>query len=146
MARIPRVLHEHINTAHPKNVCLVGTVQPDGYAQISPKGSVQVFDDETLAYWDRGSGRTHEAVTDGTKVMIYYRNPELGAAGTKLLPAGGIARFYGVAELADGDANDKIYDNMVQAERDRDPDKKGSGVLIRVERAENLSGQPLDLD
>ena len=146
MARIPKALHEHINSAYPNNVCLVGTVQPDGYAQISPKGSVQVYDDETLAYWDRGSGSTHEAVTNGTKVLIYYRNPELGAAGTKLLPAGGIARFYGVAELADDKASDKIYDNMVQPERDRDPDKNGSGVLIKVERAENLAGKPLDLD
>ena len=39
MATIPNVLHEHINTAFPANVCLVGTAQPDGYAQISPRGS-----------------------------------------------------------------------------------------------------------
>jgi hypothetical protein len=35
---------------------------------------------------------------------------------------------------------------MLQAERDRDPEKKGSGVLVKVERAENLGGKPLDLD
>ena len=39
---IPKVLHEHINTDFPANVALVGTVQPDGYAQISPRGSTTV--------------------------------------------------------------------------------------------------------
>ena len=40
MAIVPRVLHEHINTAFPDNVCLVGSIQADGYPQISPRGSV----------------------------------------------------------------------------------------------------------
>jgi len=148
MARIPKALHEEINNAFPKNVCLVGSVRSDGYAQVSPKGSMLVFDDETLGYWDRGKGSTHEAVQDGSKVMVYFRNPELGAAGTKLLPAGGIARFYGTAKLvANGSPEaEKIYNTMVQPERDRDPDKNGSGVLIKVESAEDLGGNPLNLD
>ena len=33
-AKIPKALHEHINTAFPANVCLVGTVLPSGFAQI----------------------------------------------------------------------------------------------------------------
>ena len=148
MASIPKVLHDYLNTAFPQNVCLVSSVQPDGYAQVSPKGSLQVYDDQTLAYWDRGKGSTHDAVEDGSKVTVYYRNPELGAAGTKLLPAGGIARFYGTAKLvANGSPEaEKIYASMVQPERDRDPEKKGSGVLIKIERAEDLGGNPLNLD
>ena len=35
---------------------------------------------------------------------------------------------------------------MVQQERDSDPDKKGFAVLIRVERTEDLRGQPLPMD
>ena len=35
---------------------------------------------------------------------------------------------------------------LVQPEKDRDPDKKGFAVLIRVERAEDLDGAPLQLD
>ena len=34
---------------------------------------------------------------------------------------------------------------LVQPEKDRDPDKKGFAVLIKVERAEDLDGQPLTL-
>jgi len=35
---IPKVLHEHIDTAFPANVCLIGVALPDGYAQITPRG------------------------------------------------------------------------------------------------------------
>ena len=51
MAKIPQVLHEHINTAYPANVCLIGTVLPNGFAQITPRGSTMVFDDEHNALW-----------------------------------------------------------------------------------------------
>ena len=39
LTTIPKVLHEHINTAYPAHVCLVGTALPNGYAQITPRGS-----------------------------------------------------------------------------------------------------------
>ena len=42
MAKIPKALHEHINTAFPAHVCLVGTVLPSGFAQVSPRGSTRV--------------------------------------------------------------------------------------------------------
>jgi len=48
---IPKTLQPHINTAFPENVCLVGTVQPNGYAQITPRGSTMVLDDDHIALW-----------------------------------------------------------------------------------------------
>ena len=48
MARIPTNLHKYINSAFPENVVLVGTALPDGFVQISPRGSVIVYDDETI--------------------------------------------------------------------------------------------------
>ena len=65
MARIPKVLHQPINSAFPANTCVVGTVQPNGYAQISPRGSIMVFDDQHIALWERGKGSTFEALHDG---------------------------------------------------------------------------------
>ncbi len=145
MAKIPAKLHDYINDAFPQNVILVGTCLDDGFAQISPRGSVIVYDDETLGFWDRGRGKTHDSVKDGTKVTFYYRNTALRDEG--LLPKGGIARFYGTAKLhMDDEVSDHIYDTMKEAERDRDAEKKGSGVLVKIERAEDLSGAPLDLD
>ena len=66
MAKIPVHLQSYINDAFPKNVILVGTVLEDGYAQVSPRGSVLVWDEETLAFWDRGRGQTHDTVQSGT--------------------------------------------------------------------------------
>ena len=148
MAIIPKSLHEHINSAFPQNVCLVGTVMKDGFANISPRGSTQVFDDETLAVWDRGGRASSEALENGTKLTVYFRNPALGArGGNGLLPAGGIARFYGTAEIhTAGDAYEQVWNNMVQQERDADADKKGFAVLIRLQRVEDLRGQALPKD
>ena len=39
MTAIPKALQEHINTAYPAHVCLIGTVLPNGYAQVTPRGS-----------------------------------------------------------------------------------------------------------
>ncbi len=142
MAKIPEALHEHINAAFPKNVCLVGTVQPGGWAQISPRGSVLVFDDETLAYWDRGSGATHDEVSDGSQVTVFFKNPELRASG--ILPRGGIARFYGTASIhTEGPVREQIWEKMIQPEKDHDPEKKGRGVLLKIDRAEDLAHGPL---
>ena len=59
MAKIPQALHEHINTAYPIHVCLLATVLKSGYAQVTPRGSMMVFDDEHFAFWERGRGSTH---------------------------------------------------------------------------------------
>ena len=145
MARIPKVLQEHIQTAFPANVCLVGSVLPDGYAQLTPRGSTMVFDDEHFALWERGRGTTSGNLENGSKLTVFFRKPELRQAG--VLPKGGIARFYGVAEIhKSGPIYDQIWERLIEPEKKNDPEKKGYGVLIRVERAEDLSGDPLQLD
>ena len=145
MSVIPKVLHHHINNAFPGNVCLMATVLPNGFAQVTPRGSTMVFDDEHFATWERGRGSTTEHLEDGTKVTIFFRKPELRQSG--VLPRGGIARFYGTAEIhRDGPVYEQIWERLIQPEKNNDPDKKGFGVLIRVERAEDLRGEPLNLD
>ena len=147
MATIPAALHGYINTAYPQNVCLLGTVTADGFAQISPRGSVVVLDAGTLGLWDRGGRASSEALADGARLMVYFRNPALSAVargGNGLLPVGGIARFYGTAELhRAGAAYERVWAEMPQGERDSDPQKKGFAVLIKVQRAEDLRGQAL---
>ena len=145
MSRIPRALHEHINTAFPANVCLVATVLPDGFAQVTPRGSTMVYDDEHLALWERGRGSTSAALADGARVTVFFRKPQLRESG--LLPRGGIARFYGTAEIhRTGPVYEEVWRRLVQPEKDRDPDRKGFAVLISVQRAEDLGGSPLPLD
>ncbi|HIF60537.1 MAG TPA: hypothetical protein EYQ26_13755 [Rhodospirillales bacterium] len=151
MGLIPDWLVDGINDAFPKNVCLVGVALDDGFAQISPRGSVCVYDENTLALWDRGSGRPHqgkttETVVNGTKITVYYRNTEFGAkGGNGMLPAGGIARFYGSAEVhtEDGEVREKVWNTMHPKEREGDADKLGYAVLIHLERVEQLNNKPL---
>jgi len=97
VGRIPKTLHEHINTAFPANVCLVATVLPNGFAQVTPRGSTMVYDDDHLALWERGKGSTNTNLVNYSKVTMFFRKPQLREAG--VLPKGGIARFYGTAEI-----------------------------------------------
>ena len=142
MAKIPKILQPHIDTAFPANVCLVASVLPNGFAQVTPRGSTMVLDDQHLALWERGKGSTNANLENGTKVTVFLRKPALRESG--LLPKGGIARFYGTAEIhKSGPVYEEIWTRLVQPEKDRDPEKKGFGVRIKVERAEDLDGQPL---
>jgi hypothetical protein len=144
VATIPKTLQPHINTAFPEHVCLVGTALPNGYAQITPRGSTMVLDDEHIGLWERGKGSTNAALHDGTKVTVYFRKPQLRADG--VLPKGGIARFYGTAKVVkSGPQYEEVWRKLVQPEKDRDPDKKGYAVLIAIDRAEDLAGEALKL-
>ncbi len=101
-----------------------------------------VWDGDALAYWERGGGTSGEHVQDGTKVTVYFRKPELRESGD--LPLGGIAWFYGTATLHDeGPVREEVWERMVEPEKERDPDKQGRAVLIHIERAGDLRGDPL---
>jgi hypothetical protein len=144
MAKIPEILQPHINTAFPANVCLVGSVLPNGFAQISPRGSTMVFDDRHIALWERGKGSTNENLADGTPLTVYFRKPQLREEG--VLPKGGIARFYGHARIyRSGPIYEEVWRRLVQPEKDRDPQKGGYAVLIEIDKAEDLDGQSLGL-
>ena len=115
--------------------CLVGTVGEDGYPSLGPKGSVLVFDDQTLAYWER----SHRSSIVNVKVVVYYRNP---AARDKL--PGGAVRFYGRAEVHEsGPVREKVRAMVVPAELEKDPENKGIAVLIHVDRIGDLGGKTL---
>jgi hypothetical protein len=145
MAKIPKALQSHINTAFPAHVCLLGSALPNGYAQITPRGGTMVFDDEHLALWERGKGSTSANMKDGTPLTVFFRKPQLREEG--LLPKGGIARFYGKAKIyKSGPVYEEVWRRLVQPEKDRDPNKGGYAVLIEIERAEDLDGDSLKVD
>lgn len=143
MSHIPDFLNQAILDAYPDKCCLVSTLLADGYCQVALRGSLHVYDQDTIAYWDRGSGTIHETVKDGSKVTVFFRDPALRASGQ--LPAGGTARFYGIAEVheADGEIRDRVWNGMIEVERERDPEKAGRAVLVKLERAEHLNHKPL---
>lgn len=145
MAKIPKTLQPHINSAFPANVCLVGSALANGFAQITPRGGTMVFDDGHIALWERGKGSTNANLRDGTPLTVYFRKPQLREEG--ILPKGGIARFYGRAKIhKSGPVYEEVWRRLIQPEKDRDPNKAGFAVLIEVERAEDLDGAALTLE
>src|SRR5437764_12215231 len=145
MAKIPKVLQPHIDTAFPAHVCLVGSVLPSGFAQITPRGGTMVFDDQHIALWERGKGSTSAHLKDGAALTVFFRKPQLREEG--ILPKGRIARFYGRAKIhTSGPVYEQVWERLVTPEKDRDPDKAGFAVLVEIERAEDLDGDPLKLD
>ncbi len=114
--------------------CVVGTASGEGRPQISMKGSVLVFDLETLAYWERARRSALENVAANPNVVIFYRNPELRITW----------RFHGTAEVVEsGKIRDDVMSRTVAAELDRDPERQGAAVLVHVERITTLTGEIL---
>ena len=118
--------------------CLVGTATRDGKPQISPKGSVAVLDDQTLCYWERSLRTAFALLGENSNVVVYYRN----FARTSEIPYRGAAmRFHGRARIVKtGPEREKVWNATIPAEQERDPQKAGVGVLIDVDRIEELSG------
>ncbi len=140
MTTIPKSLHEHINTAYPAHVCLIGTTLPDGYAQITLRGSTMVFDDEHFALWERGRGSTNANLADGTKVTVFFRKPPLRESG--LLPRGGIARFYGTAKIyKSGPIYEEIWKRLIEPEKKGDPEKPYGTPLSSLDSTLTASGR-----
>lgn len=114
--------------------CMVGTASRDGEPQISVKGSVLVYDQESLAYWERSKRSALENVGENPNVVIFYRNTE------KRLNW----RFYGTATIHEaGAVREDVMSRTVQAELDRDPDRQGVAVVVRLNKIAELSGNVL---
>ncbi len=114
--------------------CFLGTASKDGVPQISIKGSVAVYDDETICYWERAKRSALENVGDNHNVVIFYRNP-----GKRFN-----WRIQGTASIHEsGDERDRALTLTPQAELDRDPDLAGVAVLVKVEKITELSGNVL---
>jgi hypothetical protein len=146
VAMIPKKLQPEINNAYEQEyeVPLIGIALPDGYVNVMPRGSTQVYDDDHFSFWIRGRGTTDKLMRDGLKFTVFFRKLRLRSDG--VLPIGGIARFYGtIAVHKSGPVYDKVWERLIPGEKKWDPDKKGFAVLLKVERAEDLFGQPLKL-
>ena len=114
--------------------CIVGTSDKDGQPQLSLKGSVMVFDSETLAYWERAKRSALENVLANPKVVVLYNNMKDRVRW----------RFYGEAEVHESDAiREEVMSRTVQVELDRDPDRLGVAVLVKVNKISELNGNVL---
>lgn len=121
-------------------VCLLGTSGPHG-PNISPKGSMMLFDDDHLAYWERSKKQALDNLQHDPRVVVVYSNMQAQRDGVL---ASGILRFYGTAEMHEsGPMHDAIFARLNEREATHVGADTGIGVLIRIERAEDVRGKPL---
>ena len=104
---------------------LVATASASGEPDIAFKGSVMVWDADHVAFWERAHGQTLRNLRENGRACLLYQDFET-RTGWKL---------SGTVELLeDGELRQRIMDKTIQLELDRDPERKGVAVLIRVDR------------
>ncbi|HEY6998418.1 MAG TPA: pyridoxamine 5'-phosphate oxidase family protein [Candidatus Binatia bacterium] len=114
--------------------CILATVSADGEPDIGYKGSMMVFDNESLAYWER-TRRVHmKNVKENPRVIVLFRDAKTKAAW----------RFHGTATVHEsGQIRDQVMARTVKDELDKDPERKGAAVVIRLDKITNMGGQVL---
>ncbi len=119
-------MRERINNALTEgNPVMVATASASGMPDLVFKGSMMVFDSERLAYWERALGTTLQNLKENPQVCVMYRNPQTRT----------FWKMFGVAELhASGQTREAVMGRTIQVELDRDPERKGVAVVIRVDR------------
>jgi len=120
--------------------CLVATNGPNG-PNISVKGSMLVYDDEHLAYWERTKKGALENLAHDKRVAVMYANFQAQKDG---LLDSGFLRVWGTAELHEsGPVHDAIFAKLTKREQEHVGADTGIGVLIKIDRAADLRGKPL---
>jgi hypothetical protein len=120
--------------------CLLATAGPEG-PNISPKGSMLVFDDGHLAYWERSKKQALVNLANDKRVCVMY--PNFKAQRDGVLESG-FLRFYGTTELHEtGPLSEAIFKRLNKREQEHDGADKVIGVLIKISRAADVRGKPL---
>ena len=135
MIEITSEMKELVDRAHADGWdCTIGTVDKSGQPQLSLKGSVMVYDSETLAYWERAKRTALENVAHNPKVTVLYNNMTDRVRW----------RFYGTAVVHEsGPIREDVMSRTVEAELERDPERLGVAVLVKVNKIAELSGAVL---
>ncbi len=114
--------------------CIVATASPDGVPNLGYRGSMMVFDDESLAYWERGRRSSLEHLEDNPKTVVLFRHPEQRIAW----------KFRCTASVhREGPIRDRVMAQVIELELNRDPDREGIAVVLRVEQIVSLAGEVL---
>ena len=114
------------------NPILLAAITTDGKPRMSFRGSVQALSPDQLGFWVRRvEGETMEGIKANPNVSLMYRD-----AGKRLL-----LQFAGRARIAaDKAERDRVYESAPERERNADPERKGEGVVIDLDRVEGMLG------
>ncbi len=120
--------------------CLVATEGPDG-PNISVKGSMVVYDDNHLAYWERSKKQALANLGHDKRVCVMYANFKAQRDGVL---ESGFLRFFGKAELHEsGPVHAAIFKLLLPREQTHVGADTGTGVLVKIDRSADIRGKPL---
>jgi len=98
----------------------------EGQPDVALKGSLMVWDKDHLAWWERAKRETLAALAVNPRVAIFVRNPTRDRR---------TLRFYGEARVVgEPQLTQRIWDRVLQVEKDTDKERQGVAVLVRVDR------------
>ena len=104
--------------------CILATASKAGEPHMSFRGSVMVFDDTSLALWDRVKRQSLQHITENPQVCVLFRHPQKRI----------IWQFVGEATVHhSGPVRDQVMARVVQPELDRDPERQESVRLTHAE-------------
>lgn len=117
---------------------LVATVGPLG-PNIAPKGSMIVYDDEHLAWWERSKKGVLENLGHDRRVCIMYASFKAQRDGVL---ESGFVRFFGKVELIEsGPVRDKIFSMLLPREQTHAGADTGIAALVKIEKALDAGGK-----
>jgi hypothetical protein len=126
------IINGALETASPM---VLASVDKEGRPRLTFRGSIQAFSDDQVGFWARNTeGSTMENLTGNPHVAMMYRN-----AQTRV-----VLQLSGRARVAAGAERDRVFDNAPEIERKADPERKGVGVLVDLDRVEGFLGMGAD--
>jgi hypothetical protein len=127
--QIKKMVNESFTSGKP---IIVAYTDDNGAPSLSFRGSATAFSDNQLAIWARNpEGGLQKAIAKNPRVTMLYRDP--GPEGRAML------QFRGVAHIDNSEATrEDLYGRIPEAERNADKEKKGSPVIIDLERVDGF--------
>jgi hypothetical protein len=119
--------------------CLLASSGREG-PNITPKGSMIVFDDAHLAYWERSKRAVLDNLIADPRVCVIYANMKAQRDGVL---ESGFLRFFGSVVLHEqGPVREKIFSMLLPREQTHAGAEAGIGVLIKIDKAIDVRGKP----
>lgn len=113
------------NSFKDRMVVTVASASKAGMPDIALKGSAMAWDSEHIAFWERSLGTTFRNLQENGQCCLYYRNPEKRQSW----------KFFGVAEVyTEGETRYAVMERAEPAEVERDPERKGAAVIVRIDK------------
>ena len=113
---------------------VVAYVDENGAPQLSYRGSTQSHSDTALAIWVRNpDGRILESIANNPSVALVY--------GYFTPDDRGFMFFRGKAHAAtDESVRNQVYEHSHEFERNQDPERKGTAVVIELDSVDGFFG------